>query len=236
MPRVFPQVYWSSCRMQEYRRWVILECEDCSSLWPHARRPPSLYLISFPCLKTKHTCLKMWASWCIKVCGFLWTAVVVGYERYSVVLRFKSVIVWRVWNLRSCGCDHYWRVVCDIVCFGRCQHYGGTWCLGFRVKMVEDVLRRLLWKVSVYLRNYTVARSNRQLCCRIWSSHTRCNDSSLEVLDAVDGGSRLLRNTNTYLRSTQHQIWQAVVFGSRVILQNMTTVTWLVKQHSSGRP
>ena len=40
----------------------------------------------------KHV-LEMWASWRIKVCDSLWTAVVVGCERYSVVLRFKAIIV-----------------------------------------------------------------------------------------------------------------------------------------------
>lgn len=164
MPRVFPQVYWSSCRMQECRRWVILECEDGRSLWLHASRPPSLYLVSFPCLKSKYTCLKTWASWRIKVCGFLWTAVVVGCERCSVVFRFRSIIVKCVWNPRACGCvcEHYWRLVCDLLCFGKYQRYGGTCCLDFWVKMAEDWRRRLLWNVGVYLRNYTVPLAKRR--------------------------------------------------------------------------
>jgi hypothetical protein len=142
----------------------MVECEDGRSLWLHASRPPSLYLVSFPCLKTKYTCLKTWTSWRIKVFGFLWTAVVVGCERYSVVLRFKSIFVKCVWNLRACGCvcEHYWRLVCDIACFAICQRYGGTCCLGFRVKMVEDGRRRLLWNFGIYLRNYAVPLSKRR--------------------------------------------------------------------------
>lgn len=98
----------------------------------------------------------MWTSWRIKVCDFLWTAVVVGCERYCVVLRFKAIIVRYVWM--SCDGDHSWR----LVCFGRCQCYGGTWCLGFRIQMVEDGRRRLLWNVGVYLRNNTVQCSKKQ--------------------------------------------------------------------------
>jgi len=40
-----------------------------------------------------------------------------------------------------------------------------------------------------------------QLCSRIWSSHNGGGDSSLEVLDIVDGGSKLFLITDTYLRN-----------------------------------
>ena len=40
-----------------------------------------------------------------------------------------------------------------------------------------------------------------RLCPRIWSSHIGGGDSNLEVLDVVDGGSKLFRNTDTYPRN-----------------------------------